>query len=217
LFHKKASKSPVKWLLKTSSEIIDFDPPTKIPRAGEKPFIPMMSLSINTMVISDIERRSGNSGSKFRAGDTLLARITPCLENGKTGYVGFLEDGQVGFGSTEFIVMRGRSVSPEWVYLFARSELFRSHAIKSMSGATGRQRVRRESLEALPIPEPDAETMKTFTDIVRPMFREIHVLACAKRNLREARDLLLPKLVLGEIDLNQAGQVEQSVERAAAE
>src|SRR5205823_13463537 len=101
--------------------------------------IPMTSLSTHTMVVSDMEMRSGNSGSKFKAGDTLFARITPCLENGKTAYVGFLSDDQVGFGSTEFIVMRGRTVSPEWVYLFARSEQFRGHAIKTMSGATGRQ------------------------------------------------------------------------------
>jgi type I restriction enzyme, S subunit len=209
---------PVRWSLKSAGEIVEFDPTTTISREGAKPFVPMASLSANTMVISDIEVRSGNSGSKFRAGDTLFARITPCLENGKTGYVGFLNDGRVGFGSTEFIVMRGRSVSPEWVYLLARTELFRAHAIKSMSGATGRQRVRRESLETFPVAEPDPRTMQSFTNIVRPMFEQVYVLAQANNNLHKARDLLLPKLISGEIDLSVVGrQGELATDLAAAE
>jgi type I restriction enzyme S subunit len=207
---------PPDWSLKGAKEIIEFDPATSVSKEGEKPFVPMTSLSPNTMVISDVELRSGNSGSKFQPGDTLFARITPCLENGKTGFVEFLNDGEVGFGSTEFIVMRGRSVSPEWVYLFARSELFRAHAIKSMSGATGRQRVRRESLEAFPLAEPASAIMEQFTNIVRPMFEEIHILARANNNLQQARDLLLPKLISGEIDLSDA-EVELAADRAAAE
>src|SRR5579863_1375549 len=187
---------------KAAAQIIEFDPTTKVSKEGEKPFIPMTALSPNTMVVDHVEMRPGNSGAKFRAGDTLLARITPCLENGKTAYVGCLGDGETGFGSTEFIVMRGLTVSPEWVYLLARSEQFRAHAIKSMSGATGRQRVRRESLEAFPIAEPDAATMGRFTENVRPIFGEVHVLARSNGNLRRTRDLLLPKLISGEIDLS---------------
>ncbi len=97
------------------------------------------------MLISDVHTKETNSGARFQNGDTLLARITPCLENGKTGYVGFLpSDSDVAHGSTEFIVLRGGSVCSEFVYLLARSNVFRDDAIKSMSGATGRQRVRNE-------------------------------------------------------------------------
>jgi type I restriction enzyme, S subunit len=213
-----AGQLPPGWPLKLAGEVIAFDPPTKLERDGKKPFIPMTALSTNTMVVGEIETRSGKGGSKFRSGDTLFARITPCLENGKTGYVGSLNDGQVGIGSTEFIVMRGRKVSPEWVYLFSRTELFRGHAIKSMSGATGRQRVRRESLEAFPLGEPDEEIMKRFTNIVRPMFKQIHVLARSNSSLHQARDLLLPKLISGEIDLSgMEAQVEPALVQTAAE
>jgi len=72
------------------------------------------------MLITDIESRDGNSGSKFQNGDTLFARITPCLENGKTGFVQFLPDARaVACGSTEFIVLRTRTLTPEFVYLLA--------------------------------------------------------------------------------------------------
>src|SRR5262249_6266615 len=115
---------PRPWPVKNAVDVIDFDPRTTVAREGKKPFVPMTSLSTNSMIVNEVELRSGNSGSKFQNGDTLFARITPCLENGKTGFVNFLGDGQTAFGSTEFIVMRGNAVSPEWVYLFARTELF---------------------------------------------------------------------------------------------
>lgn len=209
---------PEGWDVKAASEIIKFDPPTKILSEGEKPFVPMNSLPTNSMVVDEIEMRSGNGGSKFRNGDTLFARITPCLENGKTAFVNFLREGESGFGSTEFVVMRGRSVPPELVYLLARSESFRAHAVKSMSGATGRQRVRRESLEGFSIAEPPTQVVDKFTGIVRPMFGQVRVLALANHNLRAARDLLLPKLISGEIDLSGAERpAKRAVKRAAAE
>ena len=74
------------------------------------------------MIVGEVERRDARIGSKFAQGDTLLARITPCLENGKTGFVDFLQESETGVGSTEFVVMRGRSVPPTFVQLFARSE-----------------------------------------------------------------------------------------------
>jgi type I restriction enzyme S subunit len=197
---------PKAWPVKSAAEIIEFDPRTSVPKDGEKPFVPMTAISTNSMVIGDVENRAGNSGSKFQNGDTLLARITPCLENGKTGFVDFLRDGEVAFGSTEFIVMRGRTVPPEWVYLFSRGELFRGNAIKSMSGATGRQRVRQASLENFAVAEPDRKTLESFTTLVRPMFKQVHILARANRLLRAARDLLLPKLISGEIDLSVAAR-----------
>ena len=209
---------PECWQVAPAAELIEFDPKTKVPKDGEKPFIPMTSLSTGSMIIGDIELRSGNNGSKFQAGDTLFARITPCLENGKTGFVDFLRTGEVAFGSTEFIVMRGRLVSPEWVYLFARTDLFRARAIKSMSGATGRQRVRQESLKGFPIAIPESLIVETFTSLVRPLFEQVHVLAHANRNLRVARDLLLPKFISGEIDLTRAERsIESAADQAAAE
>ena len=207
-------RAPEGWDVKAAADVIEFDPTTKMPREGKKPFVPMNSLSTSSMIVDAIEARSGNGGSKFRNGDTLFARITPCLENGKTAFVDFLREGETGFGSTEFVVMRGRTVSPEWVYLLARSDPFRARAIKSMSGATGRQRVRVESLEGFLIAEPPTRLVNDFTGMVRPMFEQVRVLARTTRNLRAARDLLLPKLISGEIDLSGDGA---TAKQAAAE
>lgn len=83
---------------------------------------------------------SFKGGSKFKNGDTLLARITPCLENGKTAFVDFLENNEIAFGSTEFIVLREKENirDKHFLYYLARSEKFRETAIKSMTGSSGR-------------------------------------------------------------------------------
>jgi restriction endonuclease S subunit len=97
---------PPAWEVKRFTEAVAVSPRTIVPREGEKPFVPMTSLSNDSMLINDIESRTGNSGSKFVNGDTLFARITPCLENGKTAFVQFLPSPEsAGFGSTEFIVL----------------------------------------------------------------------------------------------------------------
>lgn len=192
--------------------MIDFDPKTQVSKQGFKPFLPMPCVPTNSMVVSDWEEREGNSGSKFLNGDTLLARITPCLENGKTAFVDFLPESAAGFGSTEFIVMRGHSVPPEFVYCLARSDAFREHAIKSMSGATGRQRVSSAAVAQFEIARPDPERLNRFGSSVRPMFKMIRSLADANANLRTTCDLLLPRLISGEIDVHA---VEEALETAA--
>jgi type I restriction enzyme S subunit len=195
---------PEGWEVKPVTEAVEVNPRTKVPKDGEKPFVPMGSLSNDSMLISDIESRVGNSGSKFKNGDTLFARITPCLENGKTGYVQFLPDAEAtAFGSTEFIVLRSRTLCPEYVYLIARSSEFRDNAIKSMSGATGRQRVSEKCFEQFFIAQPDAATLERFSKIAAQIFKQIFVLANKNQNLRQTRDLLLPKLISGEVDLTE--------------
>jgi type I restriction enzyme S subunit len=191
---------PEGWEVTPVTEAVEISPRTKVSSEGEKPFVPMGSLSNDSMLISDIETRSGNSGTKFRNGDTLFARITPCLENGKTGFVQFLPNAEAtAFGSTEFIVLRSETLCPEYVYLMARSSEFRENAIKSMSGATGRQRVSEKCFEQFFIAQPDAATLEKFSGITTQMFKQIQVLATKNQNLRQTRDLLLPKLISGEV------------------
>jgi type I restriction enzyme S subunit len=197
-------KVPEGWRVERLTDAVDIDPPTRVPREGAKPFVPMGCLSNDSMIISDIEEREGNSGSKFKNGDTLFARITPCLENGKTGFVQFLpKDEAVAFGSTEFIVMRSKVVTPEYVYLMARSTALRDHAIKSMSGATGRQRVQNACFDRYTVAVPTARALSDFTELVRPMFMAVFNLAGKNANLRRTRDLLLPKLISGEVDVSE--------------
>lgn len=194
---------PEKWEVRQLEEVVALNPRTKVPKEGEKWFVPMGALSESSMVVGSLEKKSGNSGAKFQNGDTLVARITPCLENGKTGFVDFLPEEQpTACGSTEFIVLRSISLCPEMVYLLARSDRFRDVAIKSMSGATGRQRVRVESLVELPVVQPDHATLEAFQRFVVPCFKQVRTLALKNANLRAQRDLLLPKLISGEIDVS---------------
>ena len=197
LISSRLGSTPQGWEVKTVPECIHVNPRTTVPREGDKPFVPMTSLANDSMLITDIGSRGSNSGAKFRNGDTLFARITPCLENGKTGFVQFLTDDQpVAFGSTEFIVLRGHTVTPEFVYCLARSDEFRRHAIKSMTGATGRQRVQDACFAQFEIPEPPRELLDLFSAIVSPSFRLIQTLHLQIQNLRRTRDLLLPRLLL---------------------
>ena len=178
------------------------NPTLKVTKDGDRPFVPMNSLSNDSMLIDAIEYRRGANGSKFQNGDTLFARITPCLENGKTAYVQCLPSDQaIGSGSTEFIVLRSRTVCPEFVYLLARSNEFRNNAIKSMSGATGRQRVQEECFEKFAVAHPSEKVLSRFREIVAPMFATIQVLANCNSNLRRTKDFLLPQLMSGGVDV----------------
>src|SRR5438132_3897764 len=193
---------PEGWEVVKVSSAVEIDPPTKVPKDGEKPFVSMASLSNNSMLIDDIELRTGHSGSKFKNRDTLFERITPCLENSKTEYVQFLPSADsVAFGSTEFIVLRSRTLCPEYVYLMARSNEFRDNAIKSMTGATGRQRVQVACFDKFLLTQPDNKTLAAFRNMVTPLFHNIYILAQKNANLRRTRDLLLPRLISGEVDV----------------
>ena len=207
--------SPKSWGIGSASDIIQFDPRTKVSPTGEKPFIDMGSLDTATSIIAGFAWRSGNSGSKFMNGDTLFARITPCLQNGKTGIVRYLpSEGGVGFGSTEFIVMRPGRAGSAFIYCLARHERFRSYAEGGMAGASGRQRARTESVASFPISiaAPDSELYDAFERAAWPMLELVGELGAANDSLAAARDLLLPRLISGELSVAVA---ERELEDAA--
>lgn len=193
---------PAGWQVVPASTALLVNPAEKVAAAEQHAFITMGDVSETSMVCTWSERKSGSSGSKFRNGDTLFARITPCLENGKTGFVACLEEGKVGRGSTEFIVLRGQLVGPEFTYLLARTDEFREHAIKSMSGATGRQRVRNDCFDSHLIAVPPTDVERRFAETMRPMFRKVHSLSREQDALRQVRNLLLPRVVSGELDVS---------------
>ena len=195
---------PQGWGIMVVSEAIDINPRMKLDKERENHFISMGRLSESGMVIdtTEMEFRTGNSGAKFINGDTLLARITPSLENGKTAYVQFLPEGAIGRGSTEFIVMRSKTVTPEWVYCLARVPEFRLAAEKTMTGASGRQRIQNEFFDNYKIAHPDHKILREFSQIVKPNFDGIFNLTQRNEILRETRDLLLPRLVSGQLDVS---------------
>ena len=199
---KMNGEIPEGWEGKLLPECVDINPRVVLSRDAEKPFVPMGCLSSDSMIISNIESRVKNSGAKFQNGDTLFARITPCLENGKTGFVQFLPNAAAAAcGSTEFIVLRSRTLTPELIYCLARSDEFRSNAIKSMSGASGRQRVQQQCFHDFEIIQPSQEMLDKFSAVVVPSFRLVCKLSLKNENIRATRDLLLPKLISGEIEV----------------
>ncbi len=195
----KANGMPQGWDRVPAPEAIEINPPTRLSDDDEHWWVEMADLPTDSMTIQNAIKRDGRSGSKFRNGDTLLARITPCLENGKTAFVNFMTDGEVGRGSTEFIVLRSRRLTPEFVYCLARTSHFRENAIKSMVGSSGRQRVQESCFEKFMLLTPPSRLLNAFSEAVEPIFQQIKLLHSQNQKLRAARDLLLPRLMSGEL------------------
>jgi len=197
-------KIPEGWEIARATDAIYINPRTSVLKESIKPYVAMNGLSTDSMLISNVGERTGNSGSKYKNYDTLFARITPCLEHGKIGFVSFLpNDESVGLGSTELIVLRSKTLCAEYVYFLARNEDFRDNAIKSMSGASGRQRVQYRCFDNFYFAHPDSETLLFFADIIRPYFHLIRQLSDKNANLRQTRDLLLHKLISGDLDVSE--------------
>lgn len=192
---------PKGWERGFVPEAIEVNPPTKLSDDDEHWYVEMADLPTDSMVVQNAIRRDGRSGAKFRNGDTLLARITPCLENGKTGFVNFMSEGEVGRGSTEFIVLRSKRLTPEYVYCLARTYEFRENAIRSMVGSSGRQRVQVEAFDEFPILIPPGSILQQFSQFAEPIFNQVKNLHSQTHKLRTARDRLLPKLMSGEIEV----------------
>ena len=144
------------WTTVRAADFIEFNPRLSLKKGVVATKVAMEKLQPFTKKIPAAELAEFAGGSKFCNGDTIMARITPCLENGKTAFVDILADGEVAFGSTEFIVMRARpGVSdPQFVYYLATSPAFRNIAIKSMVGSSGRQRVQQGVLDELELTVP---------------------------------------------------------------
>ena len=152
------------WTETTVGEAFEVSPSRTLKRGDIAPFIPMDALPVHARAFERIDYREfTGSGTRFKNGDTLIARITPCLENGKTAYVAGLPDNAVGHGSTEYIVLAGReSLSDGFFgYYLVRSPDFRRYAIGHMEGTSGRQRVPGTAVEKYvlalpPLPEQRA-------------------------------------------------------------
>lgn len=192
---------PEGWEKIPASETIEINPKTILSDEDEHWYVEMADLSTDSMVIQNAVKREGRSGSKFKNGDTLFARITPCLENGKTGFVNFMVEDEAGRGSTEFIVLRSKSLTPEFVYCLARTYDFRENAIKSMIGSSGRQRVQESCFDKYLVLAPPQPILRMFSEFAESIFEQIKNLHGQNQKLRIARDLLLPRLMSGEIEV----------------
>jgi len=165
--------------------------------------IDMSRLSTSRAFPSGWEMKPFAGGMRFTNGDTLLARITPCLENGKTAFIDFLDDGEVAFGSTEYIVLAPKNdTPPEMLYCLARNPAFIDYAVKNMNGSSGRQRVSAETVGQYRLPLFDKHSLSIFRKVVSPMFLKMRYNSLENMRLAELRDELLPKLMSGEIGVS---------------
>lgn len=205
---------PEGWSIGKLGEIIEFNPKRVLKKGNVAPYLDMKNVPVTGHSAQDVIDREFSSGSKFRNGDTLLARITPCLENGKTAYVDFLPtDESVGWGSTEFITMRSKKNLPlSLSYFFARLDSFRTIAIQSMQGTSGRQRADASVLEQHVWIIPSNKTLQKFGIFSDLILNNNRARNFENDSLGQLRDTLLPKLLSGEITLPEADQAVSEVE-----
>jgi type I restriction enzyme S subunit len=191
---------PKEWTMKPFSEVIAVNPTRKIEKGVIGKKVEMADLKPWQLWIESFAFENYKSGSRFQNGDILLARITPCLENGKTGFVSFLDKNEIAFGSTEFIVLGPKAIQSSYFILYlAISNNLRASAILSMTGSSGRQRVPNDFFDDFMIAVPPDDLLLIFDSLVAPMFAEITNNVKESGYLEEIRDLLLPRLMSGKI------------------
>lgn len=194
---------PEGWNAGTAESLLIFNPSLSLRDGTEAGFFDMDAVPTCGFMTKAVQRKAFTGGIKFANGDVVVARITPCLENGKTALITQLEDGQVGFGSTEFIVMRGkaRSLSAFGACL-ARSEHFRKFAILNMTGTSGRKRIEAPILKTFPLSIPPIALLSIFEDICEPIFQKMTANEKENQELIQLRDWLLPMLMNGQVTAN---------------
>ena len=203
LLDSELGEIPEGWPLAPLPELIEVNPKRALRKGVAAPYLDMANMPTGGHVPVSIVDRPCGSGMRFANGDTLVARITPCLENGKTAFVDFLGDGEVGWGSTEYIVLKPKPPIPdELAYCLARSPRFREFAVQNMSGTSGRQRVPATALSGYQMCVPPAGVATAFGDAARPLLARASAGTNEFRALGALRDTLLPKLVSGELRVN---------------
>lgn len=192
----------------TVNDLFEVSPRTSRKVTGQPPYLGMKDLPDTSMTVSSWSTREAKSGARFVNGDVLLARITPCLENGKAGYVDFLENAEIGIGSTEFIVFRARnpllSVVP---FFLTKSERFRDFAIRHMQGTSGRQRLAASDVASYQLAEVEDERLNRFGELSTRLLERVRTAVAESQGLARTRDELLPLLMSGKITVKDADAV----------
>lgn len=197
---------PKGWNASTVGDAFEVNPRRSLSKGCMAPFLDMANVNTSGhRPTQRLELREFGSGTKFTNGDTLLARITPCLENGKTAYVDFLNPGEVAGGSTEFIVLRTSGAMPQyWSYLLARNDSFRNFAINAMTGTSGRQRVDVSTLKRYPFVVPTTKLLKAVSPIFEAIQKQMACNSDTVLSLSSLRDHLLPRLISGKLRIEDA-------------
>ena len=183
------------WTTKKLSEIAYINPRESLGKGVVAKKVPMDRLQPFCRDIPEFVLEEYKGGTKFRNGDTIMARITPCLENGKIAKVSVLSDGEVGFGSTEYIVFRAiEGVSDaDFLYYLICSPLVRNPAIKSMVGSSGRQRVQTDVVANLDVELPPIEEQRKIGGLLKAIDDKIELNNAINNNLEQQAVLLFKK------------------------
>ena len=184
------------WTKKKLSDIADFNPRETIKKGAIAKKIPMDVLRPFYRDIPYYVEECFSGGTKFRNGDTIMARITPCLEKGKTAQVSILNDGEVGFGSTEYIVFRAKEgiADKDYLYYLVCSLEVREPAIKSMVGSSGRQRVQTDVVKNLEIDVPPLVEQEKIGSFLKAFDDKIALNDRTNKNLEQQAQAVYNKM-----------------------
>lgn len=186
------------WTIIRLGDFADFNPRETLAKGTIAKKVSMDKLQPFCRDIPEYELEAFSGGTKFRNGDTIMARITPCLENGKTAKVNILNDNEVGFGSTEYIVFRAKEgVSDEdFLYYLVISSTVREPAIKSMVGSSGRQRVQTDVLQALEISVPTLPEQRKIASVLRDIDDKIALNSRINCNLEQQARAIYQNMII---------------------
>ena len=185
------------------SSIVDINPKRTLRKNEVARCIDMTYLNTAGSFPSGWEFKPYSGGMKFINGDTLMARITPCLENGKVAYINFLDKEETAFGSTEYIVFHAKEGYPnEMFYFLTRNKAFIEFATKNMNGSSGRQRVSGETIGNYIIPVLSEDDISELKAVSESTMKEILKNNLESRVLSEMRNTILPRLMSGELKIN---------------
>ncbi|MFW9196207.1 restriction endonuclease subunit S [Corynebacterium striatum] len=190
------------------SSIADVNPRMPKPHRGECSFLEMKDLPEFGLIVDHWASRATKGGTKFKNGDILLARITPCFENGKMAIVDFLEDDEVGMGSTEYIVFRPKEGIPAAaIHAIIASPEFRGFGYKALTGTSGRQRIAAGDLKEIAVPWPAESSLAEYRLLAHALVEKATALRNENQALARTRDELLPLLMSGRLTVGEAADV----------
>ena len=189
------------WNEYVFSDFAYVNPTVKLTKGGKYSFVEMKDLNSSIRFCNPSAERLLSGGARFKEGDTLFARITPCLENGKICQVKGLRDG-VGFGSTEFHVFRGKeNISDnDFVYYLSRWSEFRNWAEMSFEGTSGRQRVPKEAFDKLVLNLPDFATQKLIAAVLSSLDNKIDLLHRQNKTIEQLAETLFRQWFIQEAE-----------------
>ena len=175
----------------TLADIAEVNPVRMLKKGDEARCFDMSTLPTNGCIPTGDEIKHYNGGVRFINGDTIIARITPCLENGKAAYINVLRDGEVAFGSTEYIVFAPKDEMPSSFYYFLiRNSKFVTFALQFMNGSSGRQRVSGEELALFPLSRPSSKDLLAFNKVGSMVLKQMKDIADEIQLLKQLQEII---------------------------